>query len=86
MLVRFNGQGGETASRVVSKTPSYFGGKLAIGIPVPRDGGGMFLVATDGYYITLGPELERLDPLGVVDHLRARGSQNPDWDEVEHLY
>lgn len=73
-------------TRVIARAPSYFGGKVQIGVPLQRPDGGFWLVSQDGYYIAVDNDLKRLDPLPVFEHLRARGSLNPEWDEVQHVY
>ena len=70
---------------VVARTFSYSCGSLYRGVLVPRDPGGWWLASPDGCYVALSQDLERADPLGVVEHLLRRGSICIDWREPGHV-
>ncbi len=68
------------------RAPSYACGSLNTGMFVPAaQEGAHWLVDRRGCYIKLSEDFERLDPLGVVEHLRRRGSLGMDWDEHSHF-
>ncbi len=60
------------SAHVVARVASS--GTVHQGVFLPRSDGGHWLVNPDGTYIALSEGLERLDPLGLVEHLRQRGS------------
>lgn len=52
---------------------------------LPRDDGFVW-VAADGAYVTLDRNLQRTDPLSIVQHLRTRGSAGSFLDEPRHVW
>lgn len=69
---------------VVAKTTVFSCGELQTGTFLPRDGGGHWLVSSSGCYVALADDLSRADPIGLLDHLRRRGSIGIDWHEHSH--
>jgi hypothetical protein len=71
---------------IVAKTTVFSCGELQVGTFLPRPGGGHFLVDPSGCYLALGDDLTRADPLGLLEHLRRRGSIGIDWNERSHAW
>jgi hypothetical protein len=83
---QFDAAGELRRSRAVARAPGYSCGEIRVGVPIAGEDGDFWLMSRDGCHLKLSSELERLDPYSLVDHLRARGSYNLDWDERQHVY
>ncbi|MEM6274704.1 MAG: hypothetical protein AAF735_05630 [Myxococcota bacterium] len=71
------------ADSEVARAPSFNCGELW-GASAVKTSMGFRLVTEKGCSVHVDEELHRLDPLPLVEHLRARGSLSPAWDERIH--
>ena len=86
LIAMGDSQGIPDKANIVSVVDNYYCGYLVAGVPVPKPEGGFWLVTSQGCFLDLDKDLNRLNSLSVIDHLNTGGGWRFNAYEPQHLY
>ena len=84
-LTTANSQGMALNSNIIGKNTSERCHSLSSVIPMESTTGRITLTSPDGCFLQVDEQLQRLDQLSILDHLKDLSENNPDWKDLQFL-